>query len=426
MPRRASAHACAVHVRRLRVRSGGLPAAAAVPGRRLPSRRRNVSSNPPTSLKAGVRNAAAPPQGPTGSDAFARSATGRFQTASHERSVVSSSIPAESTSCGRSCCRRTPATIAMPSSCSGSSSRSRNSGSQTTSLLMSTTTSVLGHGDATVDGAAEADVVRQLHDPSAGEPLSEQLFRPIGRRIVDNDDVVCRRLALESFERLREQPAPVEGGNDDGRSHVGHDSASGECFGDDPRSTLDAGGGRPRRPGRAGARRRLRHRNAACGRYVGLSPALPRPGRLRSLRHGRGAARDRQRDQRRGAHGGRLARTGARARGRATEAARQSRLAAACDHAARDRGGSRVRVLRLRRDDVLGHRPRRDRRAAREHAGDDDDAALDRVAAVRDHGLRSREGGADLRCGARARSRSAHRCCRSSGRRSRSAPRCSR
>ncbi len=140
--RRASGRACAAREHSSRERSGARRAAAEERGRRPPSRRRRSrrSRRPLGRPRSGKRPRhrrarPAPRRRPA-------PAAGRFHAASHERSVVSSSIPAESTSCGRSCWRRTPATIATVSSWSGSSSRSRKSGSQTTSLLISTTTSV--------------------------------------------------------------------------------------------------------------------------------------------------------------------------------------------------------------------------------------------------------------------------------------------
>ena len=177
----------------------------------------------------------------------------------------------------RSCWSRTPATMATLGSWSGSSSRSRKSGSQITSLLISTTTSVVATATPRLTARPKPAFCRQPDDAHAGEPLGEELGRSVGRPVVDDDDVVRDRLACEPVERLREQPSAVEGRNDDGRGHVVHDSASGERLGDDPRPTLDACGGRSRRARRACARSRLWHRNAARGRDVGLPAPLSRP-----------------------------------------------------------------------------------------------------------------------------------------------------
>ena len=80
--------------------------------------------------------------------------------------------------------------------------------------------------DSGIDGAPESGVLRHTHASHVRKTICEQLSGAVGRRIVDDDDVVGDRLSFEVLERLGEQPASVEGRNDHGGSHGEHDNAA--------------------------------------------------------------------------------------------------------------------------------------------------------------------------------------------------------
>ena len=167
-----------------------------------------------------MRYAAAPPHGPTGSGAAGELGHGTVPERSHERSVVSSSIPAESTSSGASCCSSTPAT--EPTCVVGErlEQRSRKSGLADDVVVDEDDDRVSDRLDAAVDGASEPDVLVDADDPYVGKRCGDHLGRAVGRSVVDDDDVVRDRLALQTAESAsRSSARALQRRDDDCRPH---------------------------------------------------------------------------------------------------------------------------------------------------------------------------------------------------------------
>ena len=209
--RRRGAERLAVLVQRARIGSRGRsrwPASRRRSARSTSSQyAKNVSSKPPDvpeRLGAVGGGTAAGPDRARG----ARRAPRRDGSRADPTTGAScrARCPAVSTSSGRIVLQEDAGDHADLSSASGSSRRSRNSGSQTTSLLTRTTTSVSTAATPRLTARPKPTFAGSRTSANVRKPLRQQLGRAVRRGVVDDDDVVLDGLALEALERLREQP----------------------------------------------------------------------------------------------------------------------------------------------------------------------------------------------------------------------------